>query len=162
MRRFQCATLACLAWAAVALGAEGDYLTKDGKLRAPLEARVLQSGGLGVGGPFWKIQPDGSWVYGVDNQGKETIEAKGMLGKEELAALVKELNKYDVARLPSKKLANPMANPATVVVRWGKKESTLGVQGGREGAKPDAKTVEGRYAGLLDALQGKLKAKKKE
>lgn len=160
MRRIQCAALACLVWAGLAGGAAGDYLTKDGKLRGSLEIRVLQSGGLGVGGPFWKVEPDGSWVYGVDSQGKETTEARGKLGKEELAALVKDLNKYDVARLPTKKLANPMANPATVVVKWGKKESTLGVQGGREGAKPDPKTVDGRYSGLLHALQEHLKEKK--
>src|SRR5262245_56515574 len=95
-----------------------DYLTKDGKLTAPLEVHDMYSGGLGVSG--WKVtvDTDGSWTVTQTFGEKGGMERKGKLTKKQVAALAKELDRYGAATL---KGARPFkgANPRNLTVKFG-------------------------------------------
>jgi hypothetical protein len=138
---------------AFAQGKASDYLAKDGKLTGTLEVRDVQGGFAGFTGRAWRIEPSGKWtISGVMNETLEA-QAKGNLSKEQLAALARDLARYDLKALPSKGPKRPMANPHVVTVKFGGKERTLTLNAGEELPGP-GRGVEGRYAGIVRAVQG--------
>ncbi len=162
---------ACLLLAAAALSAgageqASDYLTKDGQLLQSLEVRDVQGGFAGFTGKQWTVEPSGKWtVQRVRNKPIE-VEGKGELTKEQLAALAAELARYGLKGLPDSKPARPMANPHVVTITFGKQKATLTLGAGQalpkaDPTKPRA-TTEGRYAGLVEAVQKLLAVKKSE
>jgi hypothetical protein len=151
-----------LAVAAHAEGKVDDYLTKEGRLTQTLEVIDVQGGFAGFTGNAWVVETDGKWAhYRVMNQ-KRDVLAKGELNKEQLAALAKELARYDAATLPAKDLSKGMANPHPVTVKYGKKEAALTLPAGEPLPKPDAEKVEGRYAGVAAAVRKVSEGKKGE
>jgi hypothetical protein len=63
MNRAAMAVLGLALLAGPARAAEvGDYLTKEGKLRQPMEFRDGQTGFAGVTGTAWAVETDGSWM----------------------------------------------------------------------------------------------------
>src|SRR4051812_35518070 len=79
----------------------GDYLTKDGKLKQPLEFRDGQGGFAGVTGIAWAVETDGSYtVFTFLNDRVQKTLRKGKLSEKQLAALAAHLAAQDVARLP--------------------------------------------------------------
>ncbi|MCI0460043.1 MAG: hypothetical protein L0Z62_24085 [Gemmataceae bacterium] len=141
-----------------------DYLTKDGQLRQALEVRDVQGGFAGFTGRQWTIEPSGKWtVHRVLNKPVEE-EGKGELSKEQLAALAAELARYGLKDLPTKKLGRPMANPHEVTIKFGKQTARLTLGAGQPLPKIDPNkpraTVEGRYSGIVQAVQKLLPVKK--
>lgn len=137
----------------------GDYVTAAGQLKEVLEVKDLQQGFAGTTGTSWKVEKDGQWKkYQVFNL-KLTEKESGKLAKAELTQLGKELAKYDLLGL--KDAGKAMTNPHTVAIQFGKHSSKLLTQGGSM-PKPDTTSVEGRYAGILEATKTLLKAKKNE
>jgi hypothetical protein len=148
------AALGALASAADA----GDYLTKDGTLKEPLEIKDVQGGVVGFTGKAWAIESSGDWkLFKVVGE-KTEVEQKGTLSKDQLAALAKELARDDLAGLLGKTEGKPTVNPHVVTIKWAKKEAILNLGPGEVLPKPDATTVPGRFAGIVPAVADLAKA----
>ncbi len=77
-------------------GEVGDYLTKDGQLKAAITIRTGAHGLVAVGGPkaeVWVIEPTGDWT-------RQVAPAKGKLSAKQLAALAQHLATQDFNSLP--------------------------------------------------------------
>jgi len=155
--------LIVLAPAAPANDKPSDYL-KDGKLAHTLEVRDVQGGFAGFTGRLWTVEPSGRWTLARVMNRKTEVEKKGELTKEELALLAKELARYDLAQLTSKAPGRPMANPHVVSIKFGKLDVSLTLGAGQPLPKPDPDnpkaTIEGRFAGIANAVQQAIKGKK--
>jgi len=137
-----------------------DYLDK-GNLKAALEVSDLQGGFAGFNGNIWRVQTDGSITAVKTVVRKEEVMYQGKLSKQQVEALAKDLAKYDLANLKSE--GKPMANPHAVTIKWGKDSRTLNLTAGAALPKADAKSVEGRYAGIVEAVRALgQKGKEKE
>ena len=167
MRPMSCLLSACLLMV-LAPGAPADdkpanYL-QDGKLAHTLEIRDVQGGFAGFTGRLWTVEPSGRWTLSRVMNQKAEVEKKGELTKEELATLAKELARHDLARLTSKAPGRPMANPHVVSIKFGKLDVSLTLGAGVPLPKPDPEnpkaTIEGRYAGIANAVQQAVKGKK--
>jgi hypothetical protein len=146
------------ALAASAAGKPGDYLTRDGKLKEKLVLTDLQGGFAGFNGPKITIEPSGKWTRAKLVARRETVEKTGVLSKDQLATLAKELARYDLRALKSHKESRG-ANPHVVTLTFGKKEVRLTLKTGAALPKP-GKTVPGRFGGIATAVE-KLIAPKK-
>jgi hypothetical protein len=147
-----------LAWmvacASVALSQEkqvNPLVSKEGKLTQELEVHELESGGLAAKSRRWTIKPDGAWVLAVRDVG--VLETKGKLSKEKLKALADDLAKYGLSTLPNKILKNVPPGAKSYEVRYGNRQTTTTCVL----PKPDPKTLDGRYAGVINALERHLK-----
>jgi len=77
-------------------GDVGDFLTKDGKLKASITIQHNAYGLVAVGGPKGElcvIEPTGEWT-------KKTAATKGKLSAKQLAALAQHLATQDFNSLP--------------------------------------------------------------
>jgi hypothetical protein len=125
----------------------GKFLTKDGRLTKELQVHEVQGGGIASKARRWTVQPDGSWELAVRDVGVK--ETKGKLTKGQLAKLAAELEKYRVDVLPSLNPKRMVPGAKSYEVRYGDRQvSTVGPL-----PKPDVKTVKGRYAGVVAALE---------
>jgi len=136
-----------------------DYLG-DGKLKEPLEIRDVQGGFAGFTGKMWRIEPDGKWTMGSVFQQKVKEEAKGQLSAKQLEALAKDLARFDLSGLKDQGKAK--VNPHVVTIKWGKREATLTVGAGEKLPAADAKTIEGRFSGIVDSVQQSAKMVKEK
>jgi hypothetical protein len=133
--------------------------TKNDRLSDPLEIVDVQGGFAGFTGTFWKIEPSGKWTSGRVFKQKHEVKQTGQLDKEQVSNLAKQLAKYDLKTLKSMK-GRPTANPHIVTIKFGKQEVSLTLNAGDSLPKPDATSVPGRYAGIVEAAKQLLKAKK--
>ncbi|HYT89531.1 MAG TPA: hypothetical protein VEL76_12565 [Gemmataceae bacterium] len=141
----------------------GDYLTKDGKLKEPIEVRELQGGFAGFTGTFYLIEPDGSWGRGAvppraAKDQKLAPKAQGKLTAEQLADLAKEFARYNLANLPNH--GKPVVNPQVVRIRFGTKVSELQPARGNSTPEED-QTIRARYQGIAQAVKSLCKESKK-
>jgi hypothetical protein len=132
---------------------------KDDKLVKTLTVRDMQGGVVGFTGEEWKIEASGKWTSFKVTGPKTEETGKGELSKEQLKALGTALEKFNLAELPSKGKAT--VNPHVVTIKFGDKESTLNLMAGEALPKPDATTVEGRYAGIEYVVKELAKEKKR-
>jgi hypothetical protein len=131
-------------------------LTKDGRLVQELEVHEWQGSGFQATSRRWTIRPDGDWILAVREFG--VSETKGKLTKEKLAALADDLARYGVASLFHKVPVKVPPNVKIYEVRWGKRQTnTVGPL-----PKPDDKSFNGRYAGIIEALERHLPAETKD
>ncbi len=147
---------ACALVLVAGLAAGEDYL-KDGKLTERLVVKDVQGGFAGFTGTQWTVQPDGKWEEARVFNRKVEVKRSGTLGKKELAALADELKKYDPATL--KDTGKVSANPHVVTVGYGKHSAKLNLRAGAPLPKPDAKTAEGRFAGVVAAVRSAIPKK---
>jgi hypothetical protein len=132
----------------------------DDKLREKLVVKELQGGFAGLTGKQWTIDKDGKWQEANVVRQKATLVRKGTLGKKELASLVSELKKYDPATLKSEGKAE--TNPKVIGVSYGKTSADLTLKPAAELPKPNARTIAGRFAGILAAVKAAIPAEKKK
>lgn len=132
---------------------------KDAKLKEALQVRDVQGGVAGFTGKAFKIQPSGKWEEYTVRGNSVTPLRNGKLSKQDLAALAEEVNKYDPATLKSEGKSKPKANPRVITITYGKKTAKLTLN--TDLPSPDADTNEGRFAGLVAAVQEAVKEKKK-
>jgi hypothetical protein len=127
-----------------------DYVA-DGKLKEPLEIRDVK-GGAGGFERSWKIAADGGWSadYMSKNMGGG---GKGTLSAENLNALSKQLAAFDLMGLKSQGKAKDKESGRVITIKWGQREASLTVESGGKLPKADPKTPEGRFGGIVDAVQ---------
>ena len=134
---------------------------KNGRLTQDAEIMVTQSGGVGISGTKIVVKSSGDWsVLEMTIQGNKEI-ASGTLSKEQTETLAQAFLKYNLAQLPNLNRYN-MANPFNVVVRHGTRQVDLVLPGGSTLPRPDEKTVIGRYAGIVQAMEDAARNKKGE
>jgi hypothetical protein len=138
--------------------AKDDY-TRNDRLSDTLEIVDVQGGFAGFTGTFWKVEPSGKWTSGSVFRQKHEVKQTGQLNKEQVSNLAKQLTKYDLKTLKSMK-GRPMANPHVVTIKFGKQEVSLTLNTGDPLPSPDATSVPGSYAGIVEAAKQLLKAKK--
>jgi hypothetical protein len=141
------------AWAQ---GKDTGYLTRDGKLIRKLEVSDLQGGVAGFTGDRWALDPSGDWTQGRVRDRELKIEHTGKLTGKQLDALTREFARYDLLSLKSHRVGRPTANPHVVTIQFGTHKAELTLPPGSKLPRPDPKTVPGRYAGILQALQKAL------
>lgn len=133
--------------------------TADDKLAGKLVVQELQGGFAGFTGKQWSVDADGKWEEAdVFNQ-RVTVKRSGTLEKKELEALAEALKKYEADGLKAE--GKEGTNPKKVIVTYGKKTAELTLAADGEVGKPDAKTNQGRFAGVLAALKAAVPAEKK-
>ena len=115
-------------------------------LKETLRIKDVQAGFAGFTGKQWTIEPNGEWTIATVFNRQLTEKAKGKLSAEQLAGLGKELAKYRIDGLTSS--GKPTTNQHEVTVSLGKKSATLILKPGEALPKPDADSIEGRYAGI--------------
>src|SRR5713226_6435560 len=115
-------------------GEVGDYLTKDGQLKAAITIRTGAHGLVAVGGPkaeVWVIEPTGDWT-------RQVAPAKGKLSTKQLAALAQHLATQDFNSLPKMQgYESKGADGASyqyVVIAFGKKEAAFYTKSGESRA----------------------------
>jgi hypothetical protein len=145
----------CLGLLVCALSSRGD--DTKATLKETLTIKDVQGGFAGFTGDQWTVEPSGKWSIATVFNERLTEKAKGMLTREQMTGLVKELEKYQLASLRNK--GEEGTNPHVVTIRHGKKEVHLILPTGDALPKPDATSIEGRYAGIAAAVQRLLKAK---
>jgi len=110
-------------------GDQGDYLTKEGKLK---EAVIFRKGTVGLApggspkGEVWVTQPTGDWT-------SQIAGAKGKLSAKQLAALAQHLATQDFNSLPHLQGYKQQAIDEIyqrIVVGFGKKSATFHVKMG--------------------------------
>jgi len=138
--------------AAVALPARA-FDDKEHKLKDTLKVRDLQGGFAGLTGKQYTIQPSGKWAEYSIRGNNATPTRNGALSKKDLAKLAAEVAKYDPGTLKSTGKAK--VNPHVITVTYGKTTAKLTTAGG-EMPKPDTDSLEGRFAGILAAVQNAL------
>jgi hypothetical protein len=134
----------------------------DKPLKETLKVKDVQGGVAGFTGKQITIQPSGKWAEYPVVRGTTsgTPSRNGKLSKQELAKLAKEVDRYSPETLKSSGKAGKV-NPRVITVTSGKHTATLKLKGG-EMPKADTESVEGRFAGILAAVEGALpKAKEK-
>jgi hypothetical protein len=111
-------------------GEVGDYLTKDGKLKAAVTVRIGGKGFLAPPDEVWIIKPSGDWVW-------ESSDSKGKLSAKQLAALAQHLATQDFNSLPKMQGYEPKG-PASgyqyVVIAFGKKKAGFYTKSGESPA----------------------------
>lgn len=138
-------------------------VTKEGKLTATLKVKDVQGGFAGFTGTLWTLEPSGKWTMSEVFNERLTEKARGELTKAQLTALVRELDRFDLDGLTSKQVGKREANPHVVTINHGKKTHTLTFGTGESLPKYDPDkpraTVEGRFSGIVEAVQKALKEK---
>ena len=134
----------------------GDYLTKEGTLKQPLEILDVQGGFAGFTGTLLSVQPDGAWKRASVFPKKSKILQEGTFSKKQVRELAAALAKYDLLHLTDS--GKPSTNPHNVSLTFGKHTSELRLKGG-EKLPPAGDSVAGRYAGIVRIVQELCKAK---
>lgn len=133
---------------------------QDAKLPEKVVVKDLQGGFAGLTGKQWTIETDGKWEEAtVGPRDKVTVVRSGTLKKEQIEALAKELKTYDAGKLKDEGKVG--TNPKVFSVSYGKSEAKLTLKTGAELPKVDAKTNEGRIAGVVAAVKAAIPAEKK-
>jgi hypothetical protein len=139
-----------------------EYLTQTGDLAQTLEVRDLQGGFAGFTGHLYRVEPSGRWTMARVFNEKTTVEHQGKLTKKQLAALAKELAKYDLLGLPPKE-GKPTVNPRVVKIKFGDHQSELLWKPNQPLPNPDQDkktSVVVRFSGILQAVKAALEKKR--
>lgn len=134
-------------------------------LKETLKVRDVQGGFAGFTGRQVTIEPDGTWDESSVRGDRLKSLRTGKLSNEALSRLAAEVGKYAPAAL--KGAGKPTVNPRVITVTYGKNEAVLNLPAGGKLPQVDAKTPEGRFAGIVSAVQAavpkaKGKGKKKK
>jgi hypothetical protein len=157
MRRFLTFCLFFLLAPAAPAGKDvGDYLTKDGTLKHPLEILDVQGGFAGFTGTLWSVQPNGEWKRSAVVQKKHKLQQEGKLSPKQLRELATALARYDLLHLDDH--GRVSANPHNVSITFGKHSCEIRLGAGRPLPDPD-ESAAGRYGGILRAVQELCKGK---
>lgn len=108
------------------------FLTPDGYLNAELEFQDGQMGFVGISGITWTILPNGTcqasrFVNDTVSSPHQTCH----LEQQDLVMLANTLSDQNFAGLPSEIPSAPALNPHRLMIRLGKKSSTLTLQTGQ-------------------------------
>jgi hypothetical protein len=157
MQRFSAFCLFFLLAPAAPAGKDvGDYLTKEGTLKHPLEILDVQGGFAGFTGTLWSVRPDGEWKRSAVVQKKNKLLNEGKLSSKQLRELAATLAKYDLLHLDDQ--GRVAANPHNVSITFGKHSCEIRLGAGKP--LPQAgESVAGRYGGIVRAVQELCKAK---
>src|SRR5262249_17123697 len=132
---------------------ESKFLTKKGNLTRELVVYETEGAGLASKSRRWTVKPNGQWELAVRDRGIKTT--KGKLTKEQLKTLADELEKYGLTTLKRKFDTRIPRGAKSCEMRYGKRQvATNGPLG-----EPDAKTLKGRYAGIVAIVEKLLKGK---
>jgi len=131
---------------------------EDARLPEKLVVKELQGGFAGLSGKQWTIDTDGKWEEADVSRGKATAARSGTLGAKEIEALAAQLKKYDAGALKDEGKAG--TNPKVVTVSYGKHAAQLTLKTGAKLPEADAKTNDGRFAGVVAAVKAAIPAKK--
>lgn len=152
---FRPLALAALVALTTFVGAED---AKETKLSDKLVVKELQGGFAGLTGKQWTIGVTGKWEEADVFRQKATVVRTGTLGKKELAALAAEVKKYDAGTLKDEGKA--ATNPKVISVGYGKNSAELKLKTGADVPAANAKTIEGRFGGVVAAVKAAIPAKK--
>jgi hypothetical protein len=111
-------------------GEVGDYLTKNGKLKAAVTVRIGGKNFLAPPDEVWIIKPSGDWVW-------KSTDSKGKLSAKQLAALAQHLATQDFNSLPKTQGYQPKDSDSGyhyVVIAFGKKEAGFYAKSGESPA----------------------------
>ena len=151
MRRALCLIL-LLVCGTVTAQSEKDRPAK-GSLKQTLTVMDLQDSVGGYVGKKWVLQPMGQWqVIQVSNL-RETEIQRGRLPEKDLAALVEQLYKYDLNGLVKRAAPRRTPQPHQIMIRLGLDEVELRLPAEGELPRADTKTLEGRFAGILEVVR---------
>jgi hypothetical protein len=130
-----------LAWAPSALAAdENPYLDKDGQLKQELVLIESQGGFAGFTGHRWTVATDGAWRrQPFLNEMVRKADASGKLSARQLAALADRLAREKLLDLPKQIGPDPMVNPKSYTLKFGKHETALILKPGAPLPKSDPK-----------------------
>ena len=159
MRRFRFLVLFVfflLAPAAPAGKDVGDYLTKEGALKHPLEILDVQGGFAGFTGTLWSVRPDGEWKRSAVVQKKHKLQQEGKLAPKQLHELAATLAKHDLLHLDDQ--GRVSANSHNVSITFGKHSCEIRLGAGKPLPEP-GDSVAGRYSGIVRAVRELCKAK---
>src|SRR5262249_32306642 len=131
---------------------------KETKLPEKLVVKELQGGFAGLTGKQWTIDVNGKWEEANVFKQKATATRSGTLGKKELETLAAELKKYDAGTLKDEGKVG--TNPKVFSVSYGKNTAELKLKTGADVPAADAKTIEGRFGGIVAAVKAAIPAKK--
>ncbi len=144
------------------------YLTPDGTLRQQLVMMDAQEGFVGVIGEIWTIEPSGSWYVGrFINERIHQPHRKGSLTKDQLTSIARVLASNSFFELPATFGRNLKVNRHLVTISFGKKKSTLVLNGG-EPIVPKPPLAPGdphtsmweRFIAIAEAIQNALRDNK--
>ena len=138
----------------------GDYQTRDGKLIRILEIDDLQGGALGFAGQRWSIEPSGAWQVGRVSKGTFKAERSGTLSARQIEMLVRDLARYKLKTLKSAREMKRVPNPRLIVIRFGKQRAELVLPPTAALPKTNPRTIPGRFAGIVKAVDKLLVASK--
>jgi hypothetical protein len=130
----------------------------DEKLGEKLVVKELQGGFAGFTGKQWTIDTDGKWEEATVFNKKVTVTRSGKLEKKELEKLAAAVKKFDAGTLKNE--GKEGTNPKVVSVAYGKNTAELTLKTDGELGKPDAKTIQGRFSGVVAAVKAAIPAKK--
>jgi hypothetical protein len=89
----------------------------------------------------------------------ETVVQSGRLSDKELAALVRKLDEYDLRGLVKRPATRPVPDARHITIRLGLDEVDLSLPAEGKLPRADAKTPEGRFVGILEAVRKGLVGK---
>jgi hypothetical protein len=99
------------------------YLTRDGRLTAPLTVRDEERGFGVFWGTVWTVNQDGSWTSSRIERNIPYARGQGKLTADELKKLAKVLAEADPLTLPN--VGQPVVNPHVVTVSFGPQTASL-------------------------------------
>jgi hypothetical protein len=148
----------------VAVALPAGAFQDDKPLKETIKVKDVQGGVAGLTGKQITIQPSGKWAEYPVVRGTTsgTPSRTGKLSKQDLAKLAKEVDRYSPATLKSSGKGKGKANQRVITVTSGKNIATLRLKDAGM-PKADADSDEGRFAGVLAAVEAALpKAKDKK
>jgi hypothetical protein len=129
-----------------------DYLTDDGKLRAPLEVRDEKKGFGTFAGQVYRVAPDGAWSITEIFRRQPTLRAQGVLSAKELKKLASVLLANDALDLPT--AGRPLVNPHVMTINYGGCESVLTFGVDQVARRPRAGDPDPGIVGRYGAIAG--------
>jgi hypothetical protein len=148
-----------LACGTVSAQTEKDRPAK-GSLTDTLIVMDLQDTVGGYMGKKWVLESTGRWQLIQVSNLRETVVQTGQLADKDLAALVQQLDKYDLRALVKRAATRPTPAPHQIMIRLGLDEVELRLPAEGELPRADPKTREGRFIGILDAVRKGLVEKR--
>lgn len=103
-----------------------NFLTENGKLKETLVLKDGQEGFVGIKGNIWTIEPSGLWhISHFLNEQIDKPYRKGYFTAKELATVADVLVSNKFSKLPAYFGRDLKINRHLLVIRFGKKSSTL-------------------------------------
>ena len=102
------------------------YLAKDGQLKQELVLIEAQGGFAGFTGHRWTVAANGAWRrQPFLNEMVRKADVSGKLSSKQLVALADRLAREKLLDLPKQIGPDPMVNPKSFTLKFGKHETVL-------------------------------------